>query len=1138
MKTLYKLTLLILFLFTGNFANAFSAIGGDIAWECLGNDKYKITVTVYKDCNSTNLSNIRINFNGTCMGLNPSTQTMSSGRDITPVCPGQCSRCDSRGCSFQYGVEEYKLTTTLDVANYKKNGCCDVTISWTQCCRSGAITTGAANQRFYIEGKMNVCQSPCDNSPIFNSSPINILCLAQEIGMSAGAHDIDTVNGRGDSLVHSLVNPLASRNSTTSWSNSFSAQKPLSYLGFPNTYPLSRFPSGFHLDSSSGTLLFVPTKLERTVVAVKVEEYRKGKKIGEITRDIQLIIIKCPNNNPPVLSGEQCKKPSIENFDIYACVEQPLSVNICSSDKDVQDTVRLTCEHSIPGATYSLAGLKKDALTFSWTPQKSHIRKAPYRFVVRAKDNACPVPGRSERVYSIYVGDSTPFRIYTNLKPINAKCGEFWVKARTVDKVPSREWNWYLNDTVLLHSSSSISPRDSFKYTFDSNGIYNIKIESKRTGCFETFRRTINMMGLKPIQLTQIADTSLCRKKRLKTQITATGGHGQLKYSWMTSDGVSSGTSDNIDVVLREPSAGSIYTRRINYAIIDSAGCSARSDFKVLVKRKYDLELMSDTLLCGGDLDTLLPVKLDTNLQGIWSGDGINQGRFSSKGLSRKLYKLEYFAENDRQCILDTADIGVHALPTVNAGPNINGCPNMLPRALNGLPKGGQWSGLHLVGNQFTPPKNISGSYTFVYAIIDSKGCVATDTTKLTVLPYVAQIDAGRDTFLCEKTGLFQLTPSPSTGKWRGFNLETKNGSTFFNSAFATVGRSYPLIFDGYDSIGCMNSDTLNISMKPLPNVDAGINLDHCFSGPKDEVQLQGTPAEGTWLGAATANASQKLAIDSSHLGTSTYTYKFTDKIGCSNSDELVLTIKKRPEVYAGNDDTVCLSKTRYFHLIGAPKDGVWNGPGILNQPSVSKVLLQNSAIGKRTYIFSYQDSKGCPNADSMNVYVGTGNNALFTPSTKLGKAPLTVNFTDESIDATSHFWNFGNGETSSDVEPTVTYQSEGIYYVSLSTMDKRGFCESTHRDTIVVDGNIGVQRLPNHAITMYPNPTQGQLYLVSNATTELDVEILNAAGRTMYTAQMKEQLVLNLNEWPNGLYLVKAQTENGFTWVSKLQVE
>jgi hypothetical protein len=49
-------------------------------------------------------------------------------------------------------------------------------------------------------------------------------------------------------------------------------------------------------------------KVEQTVMALKVTEYRNGVKIGEVTRDMQFIVLSCPNNQAPILDGPFYKK--------------------------------------------------------------------------------------------------------------------------------------------------------------------------------------------------------------------------------------------------------------------------------------------------------------------------------------------------------------------------------------------------------------------------------------------------------------------------------------------------------------------------------------------------------------------------------------------------------------------------------------------------------------------------------------------------------------------------------------------------------------------------------------------------------------------------------------------------------------
>ena len=65
---------------------------------------------------------------------------------------------------------------------------------------------------------------------------------------------------------------------------------------------------------------------------------------------------------------------------------------------------------------------------------------------------------------------------------------------------------------------------------------------------------------------------------------------------------------------------------------------------------------------------------------------------------------------------------------------------------------------------------------------------------------------------------------------------------------------------------------------------------------------------------------------------------------------------------------------------------------------------------------------------------------ANFIADTTSGVAPLTVDFTDESTgDITSYLWDFGDGETSIEENPTYTYADEGIYTVSLTVSGPAG---------------------------------------------------------------------------------------------------
>ncbi len=70
---------------------------------------------------------------------------------------------------------------------------------------------------------------------------------------------------------------------------------------------------------------------------------------------------------------------------------------------------------------------------------------------------------------------------------------------------------------------------------------------------------------------------------------------------------------------------------------------------------------------------------------------------------------------------------------------------------------------------------------------------------------------------------------------------------------------------------------------------------------------------------------------------------------------------------------------------------------------------------------------------------------AGFTANPSSGQAPLTVQFTDTSTgNPTAWSWNFGDGSTSSEENPSHTYESAGSFAVELTVTGSGGQTSST----------------------------------------------------------------------------------------------
>ena len=64
----------------------------------------------------------------------------------------------------------------------------------------------------------------------------------------------------------------------------------------------------------------------------------------------------------------------------------------------------------------------------------------------------------------------------------------------------------------------------------------------------------------------------------------------------------------------------------------------------------------------------------------------------------------------------------------------------------------------------------------------------------------------------------------------------------------------------------------------------------------------------------------------------------------------------------------------------------------------------------------------------------------------------LPVQFENQTINGDTYLWSFGNGQTSTDVHPQVTYTEPGSYTIELIAWDAKGCVDTTFQWTIIVE--------------------------------------------------------------------------------------
>lgn len=96
---------------------------------------------------------------------------------------------------------------------------------------------------------------------------------------------------------------------------------------------------------------------------------------------------------------------------------------------------------------------------------------------------------------------------------------------------------------------------------------------------------------------------------------------------------------------------------------------------------------------------------------------------------------------------------------------------------------------------------------------------------------------------------------------------------------------------------------------------------------------------------------------------------------------------------------------------------------------------------------------------------------ADFTTDNTIGCAPFTVTFDNFSTESDSYLWDFGNGDTSTVIfEPTITYDTAGVYNVFLYVTDSICLLTDTAMLTIIVTDSLELSTIPDQEICV-PNP-------------------------------------------------------------------
>lgn len=348
----------------------------------------------------------------------------------------------------------------------------------------------------------------------------------------------------------------------------------------------------------------------------------------------------------------------------------------------------------------------------------------------------------------------------------------------------------------------------------------------------------------------------------------------------------------------------------------------------------------SDSICAGEQVTLSIPGNAQSTVQWL-KDDQIIAGQNGTTLNVTLAGNYRVYVSNTALACADTTlaeTIHILALPSIAAGSDVTVCSGDTVNLSGTSSAVVTWNNSVLDGVNFFP----TATMDYIATATDAYGCEDSDTLTVNVntLPTV---NAGSDQTVCAGTSItFTATGAP--------NLAWNNGITNGTAFNANTAGSY--IVTGTDANGCLDTDTLTLTLNALPIVEAGSDQSIC-NGTSITFTATGAP-NLVWNNGITNGTPFNATTAGSYIVTG------TDANGCTDSDTLTLTLFALPSINLGADMTVC---SNHFPVNV-------NGPAGFSSYNWSNgATTQNtSAAQAGSYILTVTNNNGCMDKDTLVI--------------------------------------------------------------------------------------------------------------------------------------------------------------------------
>ena len=369
----------------------------------------------------------------------------------------------------------------------------------------------------------------------------------------------------------------------------------------------------------------------------------------------------------------------------------------------------------------------------------------------------------------------------------------------------------------------------------------------------------------------------------------------------------------------------------------------------------------------------------------------------------------------------------------------------------NTNPTAGVWSGNGITDANgiFNPETAGVGTHNLIYEYTDENGCSHTDTLSITVIQIDELIVGSEVESVCQNGEGVVLTSNLAGGTWDNSAVIDAVFYADLLSPFSATQNIELTYSVGGES--CNIQESLNITVFPIPNVDAGNNTAICINEGTIILNEQNNVSPnsgGNWYMNDTTNAiidENVGEFDPTISGTGTFTIfqTYTSDDNCTHIDSMLLTVNGIENAAFGIDSATCIGYTLPLEVEGAGTTCQFlvstpsSAPDFTNVSNTCDTEYTFNEIGTHDLMLIVTTPQGCKDTMQQEILIVTPPTADYTHPLDTAIyhcEPVVVPLENLGTGYEAVYtWDMGNGDifTTTNPDTLFNYVYTGDYLIS-----------------------------------------------------------------------------------------------------------